>query len=168
MTEIDAHGLAVEVPTGWEGRIFRRLEADSFTVQAAEVPGPTAPAGERTFPLLQVASIALPIDAADYGSDITPDLGSNDALIILKEFDPADAAQPLFARAGMPTNLGVDDFSPPTLQRSLDGQAGHQTFFHEGGRAFCLYVVLGDETRRADVVPRVNDVLETIRVEVSE
>lgn len=165
MTEIDAHGLAVEVPSGWEGRIFRRLEAGGAGVQAADVPGPSAPAGERTFPLLQVASIALPLDAADYGSDITPDLGANDALIILKEFDPVDATQPLFERVGMPTSLGVDDFSPATLQRRLEGQAGHQTFFHDGARAFCLYVVLGDDARRAEVLQRVNEVLATIRVE---
>lgn len=165
MTEIDAHGITVEVPAGWEGRIARRLEASGDAMRAADVPGPMAPAGEQTFPVVQVASVPLPLDAADYGSDVTPDLGASDALIVLKEFDPAAATQPLFKRAGLPTNLAIDDFSPGTLQRTLDGQAGHQTFLHEGGRAFCLYVVLGDDGRPARVIGKVNEVLASIRVQ---
>jgi hypothetical protein len=162
MPELSAFGLAVQTPGGWEGRIFRRPEAGEPA--AAEVAGPSAPEGERSFPVVHVATIPLPIDAADYGSDVVEDLGRDDALIVLKEFDPASATQPLFARAGVPRALQVNDFDPATLQRSLPGLAGHQSFFHEGGRAFCLYVVLGDFTRRSVVVPRINRVLATLAI----
>jgi hypothetical protein len=84
---------------------------------------------------------------------------------VLKEFEPADAAQPLFERDGMPRELAPEDFDPAALQRQLSGQAGRQVFFHEGGRAFCVYVVLGSYNRRNHVVPVVNLVLAGIRID---
>ena len=162
MSEIGAYDLAVGVPTGWEGRIFRRPEAGDAV--SAAVSGPPAPMGERSFPVMQVATVPLPIDVADYGSDVVADLGPTDALIVLKEFDPAEASQPLFARLGMPRALSADDFSPSMLQRQLDGQAGLQVFFNESARAFCLYVVLGNFSRRLAVVPLINDVLGSISI----
>jgi len=162
MPEISAHGLHVDAPSGWEGRIFRRAEAGQVTV---EVAGAAAPTGERTFPIVHVSTVLLPIDMADYGSDVVPDLGPDDALIVLKEFDPESAAQPLFEREGMPRRLSSRDFSPATLQRRIEPQAGYQAFFQEGGRTFCLYVVLGDFERRAHTVPLVNRVLATIVID---
>ena len=35
------------------------------------------------------------------------------------------------------------------LRRGIPGQVGYQTFFNEAGRAFCLYVVLGNGSERA-------------------
>lgn len=161
MSELDAHGLVVDVPAGWEGRIFVRPEAGAAAADA-EIPGLPAPQGERSFPLVHAATVPIPPDTADFGSDLVTDLGPEDAFIVLKEFDPAVAGQALFAREGMPRTLATMDFSPASLQRQLDGQGGHQAFFHEGGRAFCVYVVLGDLTRAANVVPRVNEVLATV------
>jgi hypothetical protein len=54
------------------------------------------------------------------------------------------------------------DFSPAQLQRTIPGQSGTQYFFSEGGRAFCLYVVLGSHARRAHLVRKVRDVLDTL------
>lgn len=162
MSEISAHDLAVGVPAGWEGRIFRRPE--SGEVASAAVSGPPAPMGERSFPVMQVATVPLPIDIADYGSDVVADLGGTGALIVLKEFDSAEVNELLFARLGMPDTLSTDDFSPTMLQRQLDGQAGYQVFFNQAGRAFCLYVVLGDFAQRVTVVPLVNGVLQSISI----
>ena len=50
------------------------------------------------------------------------------------------------------------------LQRTLRGQAGVQRFFHEAGRAFCLYVVLGSFARRQEMVGAVNEVLASLAV----
>ena len=163
MSELEAYGLAVEVPTGWEGRVFRRAEAGQ--PQASNVAGAAAPPGELTFPVVHVATVPIPNDAADYGSDVVVDLGPDDAFIVLKEFDASDVAQPLFARDGMPRSLAAEDFDPAALQRQLSGQAGRQVFFHENGRAFCLYVVLGSFNRRLQVVPAVNAVLGGIRID---
>ena len=164
MSEIDAHALAVTIPAGWEGRIFRRAEAGDLHV--AEVAGPSAPPGEKTLPVVHVATVPLPIDAADYGSGVVETLGAGDAFVVLKEFDSAEASQPLFANVGLPRQLDADVFDPAALQRRLPNQAGHQVFFQEAGRAFCLYVVLGAYRRRHDVVPRVNGVLASMRIEL--
>lgn len=163
MSAIDAHSLAVDPPTGWEGRIFRRREAGELRV--SEVTGATAPTGERTFPVLHVATVPLPIDAADYGNGIVEYLGAGDVLVVLKEFDPVEASQPLFARELLPRTLDPELFTTNGLQRQLPRQAGLQVFFHEGGRAFCLYVVLGDFARRNEVVPRVNQVLASVLID---
>ena len=163
MSEIDAHGLAVDVPSGWEGRIFRRNAAGETRV--SEVAGGNAPHGELTFPVVHVATVPLPLDAADYGSDVVSTLGPNDVLIVLKEFSPGEGSQPLFSRAGMPRSLDGEDFDPNALQRAIDGQGGRQVFFHEAGRAFCLYIVLGSYQRRYQVIGHVNDVLGTIRID---
>jgi hypothetical protein len=170
MAELRAHGLTVDPPAGWEGRIFRRPESGELAATGAgeQVVGAPAPPGERSFPVVQVATIALPLDIADYGSDVVEDLGPNDALVIFKEFDPADVHQALFQRAGFPRVLSSGDFQASVLQRKLDGQGGYQVFFQDGGRAFCLYVVLGDFSRRATVVPSVNRVLATFVIEPLE
>lgn len=166
MSEVVAYGLGVNPPSGWEGRIYRRAElgqAQATTENAP--PGQPAPPGAVTLPVVQIATIPVPADAADYGSDVVEDLGANDALVIVKEFDSASASQPLFASVGLPTTLTPEQFSPGTLQRTLTGQAGYQSFFHVGSRAFCLYVVLGSYDARLQMVPRVNDVLATIRID---
>ncbi len=165
MPEITAHGLRVETPNGWEGRIFRRAEQGEVNV---EVAGAAAPPGERSFPVVHAATVLLPMDMADYGSDVVEDLRRDDVLIVLKEFDPESTAQPLFEREGMPRKLAPRDFDPGTLQRRLEPQAGYQAFFQEGGRTFCLYVVLGDHDRRDQTVPRVNQVLATIAIDPIE
>lgn len=163
VAELSAYGLSVDPPSGWEGRIIRRAEAGE--ARAADVPGPAAPPGELTFPVVHVATIPLPIDMADYGSDVVTELGEDDALVILKEFEPASVSQPLFASPGMPRPLDPGAFDPAVLQRRLDGQAGYQAFFNEAGRAFCLYVILGSYDRRVQTVIRVNEVLATLRID---
>jgi hypothetical protein len=47
----------------------------------------------------------------------------------------------------------------------LPGQSGLQQFFTHRGRAFCLYVVLGSHIDRAEVLPRVNAVLDSLVIE---
>ena len=86
-----------------------------------------------------------------------------DLLVILFEYDRTSAAQPMFAAAGVP-RLSHRDFSPATMQRTIHGQSGAQRFFHQAGRAMCLYVVLGSHARRVRVVPEVNNVLATLEI----
>jgi hypothetical protein len=163
MPQIQAHGLTVQTPPGWEGRIFRRRRAGELSAQA-EVPGPPGPAGEEIFPVVHVATIPLAADVADFVSDAVEHLGPTDAIVVLKEYAPASAATKLFAATGLPRTLDPDGFDPRVLNRQLPGQAGLQRFFNESGRAFCLYVVIGGYQRRHDVVPSVNTVLATIQI----
>lgn len=163
MGELRAHGVAVDVPSGWDGRISRRPEHGEVSAATADVP-PAAP-GFTTQPVTHLASVPLPADMADFGSEVVEDLGPDDALVVLVEYEPASAGAALFAAQGVPRSLDPELFSPSTLQRSLPGQAGLQLFFSEAGRALCLYVVLGAYARRHEVVPRVNAVLETLLIE---
>jgi hypothetical protein len=167
MAEIQAHGLAVSTPAGWEGRIFRRPASDEVRGSATDgsVAGAPAPTGEVVSPVLHAATIPLAADVADYASDAVDQLGPTDVIVVLKEFDPSETAYALFAPVGLPRDLDPDWFGPASLQRTLPGQAGLQRFFQENGRAFCLYVVLGAYARRNDIVPAVNAVLTTIRIE---
>jgi uncharacterized surface protein with fasciclin (FAS1) repeats len=159
MTDLDAHGISVAVPQGWEGRVFRRTPDQVAAVSGA--PGPTA---EIARAVAHVSTIPLPADTGDFASSAVELLGPNDALIVLFEYDPASAGQPLFQALGMPRTLRGDDFSASMLQRALRGQGGVQRFFQESKRAFCLYVVLGSLANRDRVVPGVNGVLSSFSI----
>jgi hypothetical protein len=163
MTELVAHGIGVTLPSGWEGRLFRRPGAGE--ISTSEADGPPAPEGETTHAVLHVSTIALPLGIGDFASGAVDRLGADDALIVLFEYDPASAGEPLFRASGIPEHLAPDDFSPGVLQRAIRGQAGAQLFFNDSGRAFCLYVVLGSFANRRRLVPAVNQVLGTLTVE---
>ena len=162
MTDLTAHGITVGLPTGWEGRVFRR--PSSGEVSATAVDGPSAPPGETTYAVVHVATIPLPAGLGDFGSAAVPDLGPDDAFVMLVEFDPDQVTQPLFALSGVPRSLKPDDFSPQVMQRRVEGQAGCQVFCHEAGRAFCLYVVIGAFRNRDSTVMRVNEVLAKLDI----
>ena len=143
-------GLAVDVPRGWDARIYRRREV--------------ATEEETTHAVLHAANFALPEDRGDYGSGAVELMGPGHALVVLLEHHPSAAGTPLFANRGVPRSLAPELFSPHRLQRTIAGQAGTQVFFHDSGRAFCLYVVLGAFRNRARLLPGVNDVLATLEV----
>src|SRR5690349_3875408 len=163
MTELTAHGIEVTLPAGWEGRVFRRPSAGEVSAFADD--GPPAPDGETTHAVMHVSTIALPPGIGDFASGAVDKLGPDDALIVLFEYDPASAHQPLFKAAGIPKTVAEGDFSPNVLQRAIRGQAGVQRFFHEADRAVCLYGVLGSFANRRRLVPAVNDVLATLTID---
>jgi hypothetical protein len=162
MTELAAHGIEVTLPTGWEGRVFKRPMAGEVSAGAAD-GAPAAP-GETTNAVVHVATIALPVGAGDFASGAVDQLGTDDVLIVLFEYGPDGVTQPLFAAQGLPKSLDADEFNPNVLQRTIRGQAGVQKFFHDEGRAFCLYVVLGAFANRRRLVPLVNEVLATMTI----
>jgi len=162
MTELAAHGIEVTLPAGWEGRVFKRPLAGE--VGASAVDGAPAAAGETTNAVVHVATIPLPVGTGDFASGAVDDLGGDDVLIVLFEYDAGSATQPLFAAPGLPKSLDPDEFNPNVLQRTIRGQAGVQKFFHDQDRAFCLYVVLGAFANRRRLVPLVNQVLGTMTI----
>jgi hypothetical protein len=145
------HGLGVELPSGWDGRIWR---------PAADEPGATTRA------ILHAASFPLPERREDYGGGVVEIMGPGDVLVTLLEFDPEAAATALFAqRQGMPRRLPASAFAPNRLQRILPGQAGAQVFFTDAGRAWSLYVVLGSWARREALAEQVNRLLASVRLD---
>jgi hypothetical protein len=159
---MSAFGITVDVPPTWEGRIFTRPAFGEVAVNAFD--GEPAPPGERTHPLVQLATVPMPVEVGDFGSGVVEQLTANDIFIVVKEFDPASAGTPLFRRSGLPLPLDPEEFSPNSLQRTLPGQAGVQIFYNELGGAYCAYVVLGSYAQRVRLAARASDVLATLRV----
>jgi|SRR4051794_4357133 hypothetical protein len=161
MGAIAAHGINVTLPGGWDGRI---------TVRDDGAPsGLIAAAGNRvevlrSHPVVHLANFGLPGERGDFGSGAVELMGDRDVFIVLFEYEPAATATALFQDHGLPRTLQPRDFEPATLRRGIVGQTAHQAFFQEQGRAFCLYVVLGSQARRAALAPIVNRVLATVQI----
>lgn len=155
---IAAHGLAVRPPPGWDARIRRHRHG----AEASE----TASTQFRAHPVLHAADFALSDRRGDFGSGVVEWMAPTNGFIALVEYHPENATTALFsANTGMPDEVGVDDFSPHQLQRTIRGQAGMQYFFSAGGRAFCLYLVLGSLAHHRHAVPRLNEALAAIEIE---
>ncbi len=149
MEKLTRSGIEIELPEGWDGRIYRREAAD----------------GEVTRRAMHAANFALPPNLGDYAVSAIERMQSEDLLVVLLEFGPDVAGQGLFANEGLPTGLGPDDFSPTAMPRAVPGRTAAQWFFSLGGRAFCLYVVLGSHRDRAALVPLANALVRTIKVD---
>ena len=149
MQKLTRQGLEIELPDGWDARIYRReAEVDAVTRRA-----------------LHAANFALPSGLGDYAVDAAESMTAGDVLVVLLEFDPDRAGQGLFRNEGLPTGLAATDFSPTAMPRAIPGRTAAQWFFSQGGRAFCLYVVLGSHAGRADMMPVVNQVVQTLKIE---
>lgn len=157
---VQAHGLDADLPAGWEARIFRRDARQARASGRTDAPDP------NTNPILHAANFALPEDRGDFGSGAVDRMRSSHVFVSLVEFDAEAAGTPLFAASRPPWPVDPNAFSPSRLQRHIPGQGGCQFFFSDGGRAFCLYVVLGSHLdRRSLVAQRVNPALERVRIE---
>jgi hypothetical protein len=135
---ISGYGLAVAGEDGWESRIYRRTPTRS---------------GELTYPIVHSCTRPLPAVRGDFGGGVVELLGPEDVFVSLVEFGPDIAGRGLFASRGMPA-LRPSQFGIDRLPRVLPGRSAAQHFFTSGGRAFCLYVVLGSHSRRMALVPR--------------
>jgi hypothetical protein len=146
---LSRQGLEIELPDGWDARIYQReAEVEAITRRA-----------------LHAANFALPAGLGDYAVDAVEQMTAGDVLVVLLEFDPDRAGQGLFRNEGLPTGLGAGDFSPTAMPKAVPGRTAAQWFFSYGGRAFCLYVVLGSHAGRADMMPLVNQVVQTLKIE---
>ncbi|MCU1465010.1 MAG: hypothetical protein JWM72_938 [Actinomycetia bacterium] len=147
-TTLAAHGLAIGLPTGWEGRIQRRA---------------VSVAAEQTHAVVHLANFALPEERDDFGGGVTPLMRSADVFVVLFEYGPDAVGKPLFATQGIP-RVTADMFGSKRLQRPLPGQLGCQRFFTAHGRPFCLYVVAGSRAYLPRILAEVNGVLTDLDV----
>jgi len=146
MARLAAHGVAVDVPRGWEGRILRRVALN-----------PT----ERSRTVVHVASFPLPEERGDFGVGVTELMRSGDVFVSLFEYGPESVGQPMFAAQGVP-HLTPDLFSPRRLQRTLSGQVGCQLFFTANNRPFCLYIVIAGRIHVRTLVTELNAMLQRL------
>jgi hypothetical protein len=158
-----AHGLAAQLPPGWEGSIAAERE-DLVTAAAQAFSAASAPA-PQVLPVAHFATCSLPPVRSDFGAEVVELMATTDIFVALLEYGPEEVGSELFAHEGLPRRLDPRRFSAAQLQRTLRGQAGFQLFFHDRGRAFCLYVVLGDATDAHLQVRRVEQVLATLEIE---
>lgn len=128
---IAAHEIELELPRGWDGRLYR----------VAGSP-----------PILHAASFALPLQDGDFGSGATAAIPPGGAFLALKEYQPGPRLLPgvgLFESRAIPLPLTPGHFHPRALQVGRRGQAGLQHFFTAAGRPFCLYAVVSVSPSRS-------------------
>jgi hypothetical protein len=138
-----AHGIALELPAGWDGRIWTRAGGG---------------------PVVHAANVALPAVDGDFATRATEALPADGVVVVLVDYGPDDAGTPLFAAAA-PGRVDPGELSPSTLLRRRPGQRGLQRFFTASGRAMCLYVVVGSAAHAPDLAAGVSRVLGTLHVE---
>ena len=141
---LQAHGIAVELPAGWSGRLFRR------------------PGG---FATLHAATFALPLNDGEFGDRSTAAMPASSAFLALTEYGPGAGLTPgqgLFAPRRLPVPLDPTSFAPERLAHARPGQRGLQRFFTAAERPFCLYVVIAGPRPRQ--LPALHRVLSSVRI----
>jgi len=150
VTVLEAHGLRVELPRGWSGRVFKR------------------PAGGAT---LHAGDFELPLDDGEFGDRSTGVMPAGCSFLALTEYRAGAGLEPgtgLFASRRVPTSLDPTSFSARGLAHPRSGQAGVQHFFTVAGRPFCLYVVIsGARTERRRQLAALGVVLRSLRISSS-
>jgi hypothetical protein len=158
----EPYGLAADVPAGWHVAVTRRPGASPSTLAERRVAADAA-LEDVTRPVLHACTRPLPDARGDFGSGVVDLLGPDDVFVALVDYGPEAADVGLFANQGMP-RLAPSQFGPNRLQRPLPGLSASQHFFSEGGRAFCLFTVLGSHARRMASVQRAAAMVRTVRI----
>jgi hypothetical protein len=144
---LTAHGLALELPRGWSGRVFRRA------------------GGNAT---LHAGDFALALEDGEFGDRSTGAMPSTASFIALVEYLPGSGLEPgrgLFSASRIPRRLDPSAFGPARLAHPRPGQVGMQHFFTGDGRPLCLYLVLaGPRAVRRGQLAVLDRVLATLRV----
>jgi hypothetical protein len=146
-----SHGIEIDLPDGWEGRIFRHRHGA---------------------PTLHAATFPLPHHDGEFGTKSTGRMPPGGAFFTLTEYQPGKGLEPgrgLFESKEIPLPLERDRFHPRTLLVARRGQFGFQHFFTMRGRPFCLYAVVRREHGAVAAAGRrqvsgMNGVLRTLQV----
>ena len=164
-TVLTGHGFSVQPPAGWEARIYRRAQPLVPDTPAHRATGAGASGwfGEQPLPIVHLANFALPAVRGDFGSGAVERMGREDVFLALLQVGSDCLGSALYRRLGRP-QVEQAQFAANGLQRILPGQAGAQYFFTEGGRPFCLYVVLGSTSELSKMTREVNQVLNAVQV----
>jgi hypothetical protein len=147
---VRSRGIELDLPPGWEAEI-----------DDGAGEGTGAPSSEVLTPRTHIANFPMPPIRGDFGSGAVEQMIDGDVLICLLEEAGEAVGSRLHGRSGIP-RIRAKDFSPQAMQRPLRGQSGAQVFFHDEGRAFVLYVVLGSHLSRASRIDAINEVLAGI------
>lgn len=158
----DRYGLSANAPRGWHVAVTRRPGAES-PPEGARTALTEVPLADVTRPVLHACTRSMPADRGDFGTGAVDLLGPDDIFVALVDYGPEVADQGLFEKQGLPS-LAPSQFGPNRLQRPLPGMSASQHFFSSGGRAFCLFTVLGSHARRMASVPRAAALVKTVQI----
>ena len=143
---LGAHGVRIELPRGWSGRLYRR--AGATTLHAATYP--------------------LALADGEFGDRSTAAMPAGGCFVALTEYRPGGALRPgsgLYAAPRLDLPLDPAALSSRGLAHPRPGQAGLQQFATLAGRPFCLYVVAaGDRPARRRAILHADRVLRTLQV----
>ncbi len=144
---LEAHGIRVQLPAHWSGRVFRRA------------------GGNAT---LHAASFTLALDDGEFGDATTARMRPGASFLALTEYLPGAGLVPgegLFAPRRIVLPLEPTRFSVKGLAHPRADQAGAQQFFTSAGRPFCLYAVIaGPGAHRRRQLPVLDGVLRSLRI----
>jgi hypothetical protein len=151
--ELSANGISVEVPDGWDAAIFVQ-ESDPELAEIA-------------MPILHMSTVPLVEDRGDFGSRVVETLAEGDVFLAMVEQIFDQGALLYTSNEGVPLNLDEAHFHGQVLERTLPGQGGCQLFFNIAGRGFNLYIVLGLLDSVSVLLPEINGILESLRIEAA-
>jgi len=144
---LDAHGLRVELPRGWSGRVF---------------------GGAGGVATLHAGNFQLPLDDGEFGDRSTGAMPAVACFLALTEYSPGDGLAPgvgLFSPRRIPLPLDPASFGSSRLAHPRPGQVGTQHFFTAARRPFCMYaVVAGPRSRRRAQLLALDRVLRSLRI----
>jgi hypothetical protein len=145
--KLDAHGIEIELPNGWSGRLFSRghgvatLHAGNFTVA---------------------------LEDGEFGDRSTGAMSDGAMFLALTEYRPGAGLKPgegLFTAKRIPRRLDPAALKTAGLAHPRPGQVGAQHFFTVSRRPFCLYVVVaGGRSIRRSQLAHLDHVLSTLRI----
>ena len=150
MSVLSAEGITVTLPSGWEGAIGHESTLEDGSVRNV---------------IAHFASFPLPPRRGDFGGGAVDLMGPGDAFIALFDYGRQSAGTALFAAAGPPAAIDTGHFDRSVLQKAMPLQSAVQRFFTAGGRAMCLYVVVGSHIDRAEVLPAINRFLASLKIQ---
>jgi hypothetical protein len=116
-------------------------------------------------PVLHAATFPLPEGRGDFGSRAVEVMGPQDVFISLLEYGDEAVNSALFSPGELPHRIDPERFGTNRLQRWIPNQAGYQDFFTQDGRAFCLYIVIGNYSNREPAARQASQLLAALKIE---
>lgn len=141
--ELSGYGMVVDLPPGWDGRIYKRPEGD---------------------PTLHAGNFPLPVEDGDFGSRALAAMGNGGAFLVVTEYERGLAGRGLFSPEAPAALPATSELDPWALLRVRPGQFGIQRFMTIGGRPFCVYLVVGTAPSPSELLASVNAVLRTLSI----
>lgn len=141
---IDGFGLTMQLPEGWDGRVYQRSPRDAVTVEAASVT--LAPKADDSFQQTEAS------------------MGASDAFIWLSDIGSPPSQpgrEPTWKKASLPITISASDVHRYVEGHSLPANVARPVLIN--GRPITLYVGFGSWPNDA-MIEQVNKVLASLSV----